>query len=140
MSRREPLDLSVLSQLDCERASAVLANLSIWLSFERLLYLWAEFVTDVEMGYSDSGNEYINELSIRDLIDELLANLPADTAASIKDVVKPLDARFGSATKPSGRVGTGGTPKKDWWFRLPKRVGGQFETDLRDWGLLPRQV
>jgi hypothetical protein len=140
MSHQEPLDLSVLSKLDRERASAVLAELSTWLSFERLLDLWAEFVNDVETGYSDSGNEYINDLSIRDLIDELLANLPSDTAASIKDVVKPLDTRFGSATKPSSRIGSGKAPKQDWWFRLPKRVGGQFETDLRDWGLLPPKV
>lgn len=118
-----------------ERAAvdAALSHISTWITFEKMFSLWSQFVKDVEYGYADSDVEYINDLSIRDLISTLVAALPPATGAKIEESIRPIDERFLSATILSNQaVGAGSA---HWWFRVPKVLTGELRSDFQSRGI-----
>jgi len=75
------------------------------------LATWCSFVERVERGYSDSIYEYTNDLSSRDLLEELLAKAPESAKAKLTRFIHP-----------------------SWWFGVPRIVGGELEADLHSQG------
>jgi hypothetical protein len=92
----------------------------------KLLALWGNFVTEVERGYESTIDEYTNDLSTRDLIDEALHQVPSALNGKLQPEVEPLDKRFEQATRPDdgNRIGQFIKPGEGWWWsRLPTRLG-----------------
>lgn len=104
-----------------------------------LLHAWASFVRRVETGYALSIYDYTNDLSTRDLLEEALPNLPLAEGEASRARLSEWDLRYEQATRPSVRPLAPGIQDgaRAWWFRIPLRLGGELESDLRDEGLIP---
>jgi hypothetical protein len=107
------------------------------LTFDGLLRRWSTFVAQVEQGYSDSIYEYTNDLSTRDVLQEVLEAVDEPLRQKLTALVQPIDQRFEQTTREIGRPLTGGkTPEGRWWLRIPQRLSGELEDDLRSEGLV----
>ncbi|MGH9970026.1 MAG: hypothetical protein ACREBG_19835 [Pyrinomonadaceae bacterium] len=106
------------------------------LSLNELLQGWNQFVSMVERGYKESVYDYTNDLSVRDLLESLLLNVPASVRDKISALLEPYDLRFQAATSPTGQpLLRGLEDPRSWWFRIPKVLGPELEDDLRAQGI-----
>lgn len=108
------------------------------ISLDGLIRSWKELVSLVEVGYDESIYEYINDLSTRDLIQEILTGVPMAVRGKVEGIVHPLDARFVAATREITRpISAGGVePPGPWRHRIPKKLSQQLGRDLQTEGLL----
>ena len=109
------------------------------LTFNQLLRQWGDFVVRVERGYRDSIYEYVNDLSVRDLLEEILERATQTLREDLTELIQPWDERFYNATEEANRSVLPGVTQESpqhWWFRVPKKLGGELEEDLRSEGVL----
>lgn len=132
----------VLSQDDQEHLQRVLQHLTAISgknsSLNQLISQWLYFVREVERGYNDSIYEYTNDLSTRDLLAEIEAILTIAGQEQLGTVLKGLDDQFRSATVPTTKP-VRGEPEQQlpwWWYRIPSKIVGELEDDLRAEGIL----
>ncbi|MCX6022767.1 MAG: hypothetical protein NTZ05_13780 [Chloroflexi bacterium] len=107
-------------------------------TIERLLEDWHAFAQEVEEGYNWTSYEYANDLSLREILDEVMAEAPITLRDKLRRVLEEPDARFYAATREIDRAMGFGLTKKTHplWFRIPKRLCPELESDLRARGLL----
>ncbi|NPA06271.1 MAG: hypothetical protein GXO54_02580 [Chloroflexi bacterium] len=108
------------------------------LTLNRLLQQWRALVTQVEQGYQDSIYEYTNDLSARDLLEEILQEVPPSLREQVASWLRPWDARFDRATEKLDRpilANLEPAAAAWWWFRVPKKLGKELDDDLRAEGL-----
>lgn len=105
------------------------------LSLTQLLDGWQRLVTQVEQGYEDSIYEYTNDLSVRDLLDQVLLQAPQTLRSKILVRIEPWDDRFRAATVSVERPIAPGKSSQRWQC-IPRRFGSELERDLRFIGLL----
>lgn len=131
-----------LSREETQVMDTILARLSerarYRFTFDDLVQRWETFVAQVGQGYTDSIYEYTNDLSMRDVIQEVLQNTEESLRQKLLAVVQPVDQRLEQATREIGRSLLGDKTSKVawWWFRVPTRLSGELEDDLRSEGLL----
>ena len=109
------------------------------LTLNQLFQRWREFVIQVEQCYQDSFYEYTNDLSVRDVLEEILQEVPPSLREELTSEIRPWDERFTEATREIKQallpnVTPGSLPW--WWFRIPKNLGEILKEDLRTMGLL----
>lgn len=101
---------------------------------EREVTSWGNFVSAVEQGYGDY-DEYTRELSERDILASAIDLVTPASRRAAERCVSPLDDRFLAATV-SSRVAIHGRhrwlPHRWWWFRVPTRLVGGMERELRE--------
>jgi hypothetical protein len=93
---------------------------------------WMSFVTEVEGGYAESVDDYTNDLTSRDLLEDLIQDSQPSLRAKLEAALKPLDERFRGATADDdGRALSRYFKIKErwWWHRTPTK--GQLATYLR---------
>ncbi len=132
MTPKEVHAVRVIEQRLSERAGYSL-------TLSQLFQRWREFVTQVEQGYQDSIYEYTNDLSVRDLLEEILQEVPPSLREKLASWIRPWDARFDNATTRLERAIFSNLAPKPcawWWFRMPKRLDKELESDLRAAGVL----
>jgi hypothetical protein len=97
--------------------------------FGALVKQWAYFVHHVERGYDDCINEYLNDLSVRDLIeDHLEIGRPPHLLAAITDADNKFVAcTFLAEGFDKGRCRLGN--------RFPKRPGATLDEDMKGMGV-----
>lgn len=105
------------------------------ITLEGLVSSWGQFVADVERGYEDSIDDYTNDLTTRDLLDEALQSAAERFRRALYEEIRPLDDRFRAAT----RADDGGTlahyikPGPSWWWsRVPLNSPLPRNASLRD--------
>jgi hypothetical protein len=104
-----------------------------------LLNKWGDFVSKVEQGYDDSIYEYTNDLSIRDLIEEIMGQLPQTIKAKLLPLISKADERYFSSTRQVERPLGGNWQKEQtpsWWLRIPINLKEELKRDLRSEGLV----
>jgi hypothetical protein len=101
-------------------------------TFNELLNSWILFVNEVERGYDDSIYEYRNDLSVRDILAEIVERSPPDLRQKLDELLDSWDTRFVSATKPSKRPLASRPDVRNvaWWNRVPIVLTSELETDL----------
>jgi hypothetical protein len=108
-------------------------------SLTQLLHKWSHFVAQVERGYEASIYEYTNDLSTRDLLEEIILQAPQTLHDKFIEAVQPWDQRFEKVTwkakHPVLPVVEGNVPCQ-WWFRVPKHLGKELKADLHAEGIL----
>lgn len=94
------------------------------LTVENLLERWTDFIRDVERGFDGTVDDYTNELSVRDIIEEVRQVVTPAGQAHLDRSLRPLDERFEQATstvdKPLLPETAGRTPGP-WWSRVPHK-------------------
>jgi hypothetical protein len=138
--------MKMLRHLSSEEADAlntILLGLSErakrTLTLNQLLQQWGDFVVQVERGYQDSIYEYANDLSIRDLLEEILRGVTQTLQEKLTQLIQPWDERFYNATKKTKQPVLPSMAQeslRSWWFRVPKNLGGELKEDLRSEGIL----
>lgn len=112
------------------------ANFTITLG--DLLGRWRDFIRSIELGYDDSIYEYANDMSVRDILDDVLNQLPEDINRKLSVAIEELDDRFKAATVEIAQPILS-TPKREaryWWRRIPRKLRQELENDLRANGIL----
>lgn len=97
------------------------------LNWEWLARSWSTFATSVDAGYVGYFEEYLNDLTTRDLIDELVRALPADDAALVEAKISAADQTYQRATHAdtAGELGRMFRiePEAGWWWRrFPRKL------------------
>lgn len=64
------------------------------ITLNKLVNEWVNFVATIERGYNESIYEYLNDLSTRDLLQEILDNVDPTLVAKLMTVIEPSDRRF----------------------------------------------
>ncbi len=103
------------------------------LTLPGLLTGWRKFVEAVETGYTLTGYDYVNDLSTRDSLEELLIAAREPLGPKLThEIVTPLDERFRAATRALPRpLRLGGSDQaRWWWFRVPNDLTGELAADL----------
>ncbi|HET9656281.1 MAG TPA: hypothetical protein VFP72_13070 [Kineosporiaceae bacterium] len=102
---------------------------------------WRQLVDQVEGGYGWCVDEYTNDLTARDWLDEAWPVLTSRVRAAREPELAAIDARFRAATTDDDgellahffRVGR----RSGWWWRRrPLHLVGQFAEDARRAGVL----
>jgi hypothetical protein len=104
------------------------------ISLDKLLARWSRFVGQVEQGYQWSIDEYTNDLTTRNLIEEVLVAAPDDLRQKVEVIVRPIDERFAQATSldTKQRITEFIKPYDGWWWsRLPIKLVGTLAADLK---------
>lgn len=99
---------------------------------DTLLNDWVSLVAEVEAGYAGSVDDYTNDLTSRDLLEDLIRGSQPSLRAKLEGALEPWDERFRRATAYDDRralsrffnIGDGW-----WWRRTPTE--GQLATYLR---------
>lgn len=130
----EVIFLTSEERADLDSAEAVVSKeLGVPVSFDRLRTSWLSFVEEVADGYTSNVDDYINDLTTRDLIERLIRATPDHLSVKLKAAVEPLDARFRECTVYDGadslakyyQIG-----ENWWWHRLPSRMVGALRSTL----------
>jgi hypothetical protein len=93
---------------------------------------WMSLVTGVEDGYAGSVDDYTNDLTSRDLLEDLIRDSQPSLRAKLERALKPWDERFRRATTPDdAKVLSRFFNIKDrwWWHRTP--TTGELAAYLR---------
>lgn len=85
---------------------------------------WTKVVEEIESGYRGSIDDYTNDLTVRDLLDELLpSGAQTESSDQLMREIEPLDRRFEAATSPGERQLLRrffrGASNAWWWDRVP---------------------
>jgi hypothetical protein len=92
---------------------------------------WRELVAHIEEGYDDIIEEYSNDLSVRDLLDELLAVIPEGSVRSwVTKEIEQADQRYRDATREVDKPIFGSGEMAWWWKRVPIVLVGELRRDL----------
>jgi hypothetical protein len=103
-----------------------------------LVATWAKFVQEVERGYECSIYDYTNDLSTRDLLDEVIDSVPVTLGKEIEEELQQWDDRYRLATRPSDKPLFPGpdVAQRPRWRRIPRNLRGELLEDLRSEGLI----
>lgn len=119
------------------RLRAGAAPLPDWLTPDRAVRLRAQLVAEVETGYALPDYEYINDVDVRDLLEDLLRGAPAELHARLRALLSPPDARFIRATRPADvPIVDDAAPDAFWGHRVPLLLNAELERDLRGRGVI----
>jgi hypothetical protein len=107
-------------------------------SLNDFLDKWSKIVVSVERGYRGIVAEYQNDLSYRDMLEEVRRAAPDVIQEKLTAVLVPLDKRFCEATYEVSQPLFINKSKEDgfWWFRVPRKLQlskGMEEYTRRDW-------
>ncbi len=93
---------------------------------------WRQFVDSVATGYRFCIYDYTNDLSARDIIDELLEKKVAVRPEQL-DILAAADEYFKQSTDESPLLLVFAPTEKMWWYgRIPKMLYDPLLTDLRE--------
>lgn len=111
------------------------------IQLDDLVRRWDTFVGEVERGYAASIYDYTDDLSVRDLLAEILSAIPIASARALEDAVQKADATYRSATSICPRPLLPLPPGLHswWWFRIPVHLSGELRDDFIAAGLLRQE-
>lgn len=131
------MDGTLFTAEEDARLRAGAASLPDWLTPGEAVRRWAQLVAEVEAGYALPDYEYINDVAVRDLLEDLLRGAPTELEARLREMLSPLDARFIRATWPVDvPIIEYREPDAFWWHRVPLLLNAELERDLRGRGVI----
>lgn len=111
----------------CEHDARWTREAHFTLTLEWLIGEWDKFARAIGAGYRGYWEEYLNDLTARDLLDEVIRAMPVGDAAVIEQAIKYADQTYMRATKPDdeGRSAASFRVDRDagwWWRRFPSTL------------------
>jgi len=92
---------------------------------------WRAVVAKIEVGYDEIIEDYWNDVSVRDLLEELLAVIPEGSVRSwVMQEIEQTDGRFRAATHAVERPIFGSGVVAWWWMRVPNVLVGELRRDF----------
>jgi hypothetical protein len=85
-----------------------------------MIEAWDSFAFAAEAGYEGLYEEYVHDLQVRDLLEELRGGLPrGELLAAITKRIRGIDAHFKDATVEVMRPIMNRPDGDWWWWRVP---------------------
>ena len=94
-------------------------------TLSQLVDKWSRFVSDLERGYFFTIYDYQNDLSTREILQEIIEMVPESIQKKIIRELLPIDERFKHLTLeiPYPILGS---YQGWWWYRIPRKIGYDF--------------
>ena len=104
-------------------------------SFNSLVNSWKTFVFRCESGYSDCIDEYLNDISVREILYFIRKRVGVNLSNKINKILDPLDSSFLSVTNPIKdpliNLPEGQEEIHNLlYFRVPKKLIGDLKEDI----------
>jgi hypothetical protein len=97
---------------------------------------WRALSDVIERGYQLTVYDYTNELSVRNLLDEVLEVIPTGSVRSwLEGAIQKSDDRYREVTHEVAEPISGGRDVQWWYWRVPNRIEGELAEDLDSDGL-----
>lgn len=96
------------------------------ITLDSLISGWRNFVSSVERGYLSSIYEYTNDLSIRDILEDVMNSTRQSARSKIQEALRPWDESFIKATQQIDKPLLGSSTSSIWWFRIPLKLQGEL--------------
>ncbi|MFN8581711.1 MAG: hypothetical protein U0163_12135 [Gemmatimonadaceae bacterium] len=137
---RQDLDAAVRHYLEARGcADFVVAG-----GLQGLLDRWDAVASSVEHGYPGLLDEYLNDMDLRDILEDALDVAAIDDYDAVRKRVSASDARIRAATVACGPVwgrevaeAEAMDPAIQWWYFVrPKRLSDDLRAELEAEGLL----
>ena len=120
--------IACMGEMTSEDYESVARAVGAGHSLNGLLQDWAQFVRNVETGYTDNCYEYANDMACRRRLAEAWPILTEKVRAARQAELDAADARFMAATVP-GPDST--AVESDWWKdRRPVLLVGELAEDF----------
>ena len=106
---------------------------------EGLVESWERVIDEVAKGYRLDLDSYLNDLDLRQLIEDLLTVTEANDTALLSERIAQADRQMKALVKPAGRclwgdqvaLEAGWTAEQNWWyFSRPITAGRELLDDL----------
>lgn len=101
-------------------------------SLNMLIQQWLYFVREVQRGYDLSIYEYTNDLTVRDILQDILEKISTDGRVAIISRLQPIDETFRASTmeiqKPLLAIPV--PSERWWWYRAPIKGFDKFENEI----------
>ena len=96
-----------------------------------MIAAWREFSDEIDRGYRFTIYDFTNDLSVRKLLDQVVAVLPEGAVKGwVEREIETADARYREATHEVASPIQGGPGAPWWYFRVPNRIEGELAADL----------
>lgn len=96
------------------------------ITLDKQIVAWINLTNECKDGYNDVVEEYTNDLSSRDVIQEILDNISESARSELLKIIEPIDKIFIDHTvkveKPMMAYEWIVPEKHFWYFRVPKRI------------------
>ncbi len=107
------------------------------ITLNNLVNEWENFVNKCELGYRECFEEYINDISIREILFEITEKTGETLSNKILELINPIDKKFLSVTNSIEKsLITLSTPKKKihdfLYLRIPKNLTGDLKEDISE--------
>ena len=89
--------------------------------FEALVTAWGRFVAQCEVGWRGGYDAFVQELSLRTVLQRVLERLPPDLLARVRPAVRAVDYRYRAIAKRDDR------------FVLDARLAKRHDPDRHFW-------
>jgi len=101
-------------------------------TLEQLITEWEQLASTLKRCYPFSIYDYQNDISIRDLLQEIVEQAPSSIREKIIRTISPLDEQFKQLTyEISSPLLEGINPHYWWWYRLPKNAGNELMSTIK---------
>jgi hypothetical protein len=96
---------------------------------------WQEFVDEIKTGFQGDYHEYVNRLSVRDMLDEFLPYLSITERDKFYERLTPIDAQFDDVTRKSPHsIQKSKMNLSRRWYRIPKILVGDLRAGFEKRG------
>jgi hypothetical protein len=118
--------------------SVFTARAGFKITLDGLLADWQNLTHKISIGYDNNIYEYMNDLSVRDLLEELMENVSEELRNKIMELVKASDEAFYNVTVdvPKPLLAKHCSAEAFWWKRIPKILKDELEDDLKKEGII----
>ncbi|MBL8858886.1 MAG: hypothetical protein JNL28_10305 [Planctomycetes bacterium] len=97
---------------------------------EGLVGAWEQFAAEVERGYAQGLDDWLNDVDRRDILDAALRVASADERRALRKRVRIADELVRAHLQPAGRclwgaanaAKHGWNPGRQWWYFLEPRI------------------
>ena len=94
---------------------------------------WERFATEVAEGYWGTIDDFTNDLTTRDVLEEAIGSLAQEPAGRLAEQLEPIDARYREVTTfdTEARLAEFFRLGDGWWWRRLPVVLGELQRDLQ---------
>jgi hypothetical protein len=109
---------------------------------EYLVAGWERLVSETSVGYPGNIYEYTNDLSKRDLLEEIVTGAPGSLGEIVRQRIEKADENYRDATLAISHLLLPRIGRHDrwWWYRVPRVLKDELKSDLEGAGFLAEGV